>query len=77
MTNCIEDLNIEIFESKEKSKTDKKIKDLSKQNEKLLYILTYIYDNCFSGIKNKVKKLIRKKVDINIENHFYFHNKNE
>ena len=75
--NCIEDLNIEIFEQKEKIKENKAKEEILKQYENLLYILTYIYDNCFSGIKNKVKKLIRKKLDINIENHFYFHNKNE
>ena len=80
LTNCIEDLNIEIFEYKEKFKTDKKIKDISKQNEKLLYILTYIFDNCFSGIKDNIKKLInntRNNISINIENHHSFHNKNE
>ena len=57
ISDCINDINIEIFEIKKNN-----------YNEKLLYILTYIFDNCFSGIKNNNKKLINKSRNNNESN---------
>ena len=58
--DCINDINIEIKNINENEKDNKVKEKLIKPNEKILYILSYIFDNCFSGLKNNIKKLIDK-----------------
>jgi hypothetical protein len=60
ISECINDINIELFEIKKNNKNEKIKENMIKYNEKLLYILSYIFDNCFSGIKNNHKLLINK-----------------
>ena len=59
ISKCIDDINQEVYEddTKIEKKTeisnnmdDNKDKD---ENEKKLYLLTYIFDNCFSGLNNR------------------------
>lgn len=61
ISDCINDINIEIFEIKKKTKNEKNKENMIKYNEKLLYILSYIFDNSFSGIKNSNKKIKLKR----------------
>ena len=68
ISDCINDINIEIFEIKKNNYNEKIKENMIKYNEKLLYILTYIFDNCFSGIKNNNKKLINKSRNNNESN---------
>ena len=63
ISDCINDINLEIYNIKENNKDnkDENIKEkIIKKYEYLLYFLTYIFDNCFSGVKNNIKKLINK-----------------
>lgn len=60
ISDCINDISIEIFEIKEKNEYKGNKEIMIKYNEKLIYILSYIFDNCFSGIKYNIKKLINK-----------------
>ena len=60
ISDCINDINLENFEIKENNKDDKSKDTIIENNEKLLYILSYIFDNCFSGVRTNIKKLINK-----------------
>ena len=60
ISDCIDDINNNIFELKENIIEDENKEELIKQNENFVYILSYIFDNCFSGIKGNIKKLINK-----------------
>ena len=73
ISDCINDLSIEIFEIKEENKYKENKEDLINYNEKLIYILSYIFDNCFSGIKYNIKKLINKSRN-NINNNIKLNN---
>ena len=73
ISDCINDLSIEIFEIKEENKYKENKEDLINYNEKLIYILSYIFDNCFSGIKYNIKKLINKSRN-NINNDIKLNN---
>ena len=64
--DCINDINIELFDLKEKIEDDEEKEEQIKYNENLLYILSFIFDNCFSGIKHNIKKLINKSRNNNI-----------
>ena len=71
IADCIDDINIELFELKEKMEDDQINEEIIKQSDNALYILTYIFDNCFSGIKNNIQNIINKSrndKDINIKN---------
>ena len=60
ISECINDINIDLFEIKKNNKNETVKENMIKYNEKLLYILSYIFDNCFSGIKKNHKLLINK-----------------
>ena len=68
IADCINDINIELFDLKENIGDDKEKEEQIKYNENLLYILSFIFDNCFSGIKHNIKKLINKSRNNNINN---------
>ena len=69
IADCINDINIELFDLKENNiNDDKEREEQIKYNENLLYILSFIFDNCFSGIKQNIKKLINKSRNNNINN---------
>lgn len=60
LSQCINDLNVEIFRNNKKGEKNIDAIDISQANktkEKLLYILTYIYDNCFNGINNNMESI--------------------
>ena len=66
LSKCINDLNSEIYENNNDSidniNISNNINSLSiseskKEKENLLYILTYIYDNCFNGINNNMESI--------------------
>ena len=77
ISECINDINIELFEIKKNNKNEKIKENMIKYNEKLLYILSYIFDNCLSGIKTNHKILINKsrnKIDTKLKNTFFHSN---
>jgi hypothetical protein len=56
LSKCINDLNSEVYENNNydninisNNVNNTNISESKKEKEKLLYILTYIYDNCFNG----------------------------
>ena len=66
LSKCIDDLNSEIYgnsnDSNDKFNISKNMHNFSineskKEKENLLYILTYIYDNCFKGINNNMESI--------------------
>ena len=60
ISDCVNDINIEIHDLKENNKDENIKEKFIKKNEYLLHILSYIFDNCFSGIKYNKKKIINK-----------------
>ena len=63
LSKCINDLNSEVYENNNDSNENtNNINNCSKseskkEKENLLYILTYIYDNCFNGINNNMESI--------------------
>ena len=54
ISKCIDDLNNEIYENKNK---DNEMNNIDRKNETLVNILSYIFDNCFKGINNDFKSI--------------------
>jgi len=66
LSKCINDLNSEVYEKSNDSNDNinnssninsANITESKKEKENLLYILTYIYDNCFNGINNNMESI--------------------
>ena len=78
LSMCIDDLNNEINDNKNKGENKIKNNNVDKENEYLLFILSYIYDNCFFGLnfienvlpKNKSKNNSSEKKNKKISGNF-------
>ena len=66
LSQCINDINSEVYENNNVSNDNVNnssniisvnITESKKEKENLLYILTYIYDNCFNGINNNMESI--------------------
>jgi hypothetical protein len=64
LSKCINDLNSEVYENNNNDNinisnniNNANISESKKEKENLLYILTYIYDNCFNGINNNMESI--------------------
>ena len=88
LSRCINDINIDIYDknninNNNNSNNNKSIDenmidnvgDINEEDGKLLYILTYIYDNCFNGINN-VESIFPEFRNNNNSKIFFFNNKN-
>ena len=66
LSRCINDVNIDIYKKNHINNTNDKsfeenlidvIGEINEEDKKKLYILTYIYDNCFIGINNNKESI--------------------